>query len=95
MAITLEERPIRTCHFGVFHISLGSTLCTESELKSDVALGNVPSSDIKLIGSFDLFFIIVFSKYHEYRQPSIFCHARLKFILQCNGPSEIGRDGVK
>ena len=43
MAITLEERPIRTCHFGVFHISLGSTLCTESELKSDVALGNVPS----------------------------------------------------
>ena len=44
MAITLEERPIRTCHFGVFHISLGSTLCTESELKSDVALGNVPSS---------------------------------------------------
>jgi hypothetical protein len=29
--------------FGVFHTSLGSTLCTESELKSDLSLG-VPSS---------------------------------------------------
>ena len=45
MAITLEERPKGTCHFGVFHISLGSTLCTESELKSDGTVGGLPSSD--------------------------------------------------
>ncbi len=44
MAITLEERPKDTSPFGVFHISLGSTLCTESELKSDLAVGDVPSS---------------------------------------------------
>jgi hypothetical protein len=43
MAINLEERPKSTCPFGVFPISLGSTLCTESELKSDLTVGNAPS----------------------------------------------------
>ncbi len=45
IAITLEERPKGTCPFGVVHISLGSTLFTKSELKSDVTLGNGPSPD--------------------------------------------------
>ena len=48
MAITLEERHKGTCPFGVFHISLGSTLCTESELKSEWAPGNVPLLAIAL-----------------------------------------------
>ena len=45
-------------------------------------------SDIELIRSFDVFFIIVFSKYHAYRQLSIFCHARLKSIFLRNDSSE-------
>jgi len=44
MPITLDRRPKGTYPSGVFHISLGSTLCIESELKSEVTLGNVPSS---------------------------------------------------
>jgi len=52
-------------------------------------------SDIKLMGSFDMFFITVFSKYYGYRQPSIFCHARLKFILVRNDPFEIDLTGTK
>jgi hypothetical protein len=43
MPITLDRRPKGTYPSGVFHISLGSTLCIESELKSEVTLGNVPS----------------------------------------------------
>jgi len=43
MAITLEERPKSTCPFGGFPISLESTLCTESEIKSDLTVGNAPS----------------------------------------------------
>jgi hypothetical protein len=45
MAITLEERPMGTYPFGVFHSSLGSTLCTETELKSDLSVESVPSLD--------------------------------------------------
>ena len=52
-------------------------------------------SDIKLFGSLDVFFITVFSKYHGYRQPSIFYHARLKSILVRNASCEIDRVGVK
>ncbi len=43
MPITLDGRPIGTYLFGVFHTSLGSTLCTESELKSNLIVGEVPS----------------------------------------------------
>ncbi len=43
MALTLEERPNNPYPFGIFHISLGPTLCTESELKSDWTVENVPS----------------------------------------------------
>src|ERR1700722_6721514 len=43
MPITLDRRPNGTYSSGVFHTSLGSTLCIESELKSEVTLGNVPS----------------------------------------------------
>ncbi len=32
-----------TYAFKIFHISMGSTLCTESEVKSDWTVGNVPS----------------------------------------------------
>jgi hypothetical protein len=45
MAITLEKRPKGTSPFGIFHTSLGSTLCTEFELKSDWTVENFPSSD--------------------------------------------------
>jgi hypothetical protein len=51
--------------------------------------------DIKLIGSFYVFCIVVFAKYHEYRQPSIFCHARLKSILERNNSSKIDRIVVR
>jgi len=44
MIITVEERPMGTYPFGVFHTSLGSTLCTEFELKSDLTVESVPSS---------------------------------------------------
>ncbi len=52
-------------------------------------------SDMKFIDSFVVFFITVFSKYHGYRQSSIFCHARLKSILVRNDSCEIDRVGVK
>jgi hypothetical protein len=29
--------------FGRFHTSLGSTLCTEAELKSDLSVESIPS----------------------------------------------------
>jgi hypothetical protein len=44
MAITLERSPISTYPFGAFHTSLESTLCTDSELKSDLTVESVPSS---------------------------------------------------
>ena len=43
MPITLDRRPAGAYPFGVFHTSLGSTLCTESELKSEEAVGGLPS----------------------------------------------------
>ncbi len=43
MAITLKGRPISPYPFGVFHTSLGSTLCTEFELKNDLSLGVLSS----------------------------------------------------
>jgi hypothetical protein len=43
MPIIPDRRPKRTYSFGVFHISLESILCTESELKSDSTIGNVSS----------------------------------------------------
>jgi hypothetical protein len=43
MPITLDRRPTGTYTFGVFHTSLGSTLCTESEVKSEGTLGGLPS----------------------------------------------------
>ena len=52
-------------------------------------------SAIKLIRPFDVFFIILFSKYHAYKQLSIFCHGRLKFILGPSDSSKIDRAGVK
>ena len=44
MAIILEGRPISTYHFGVFHTSLGSTICTETELENELSVESVPSS---------------------------------------------------
>jgi hypothetical protein len=44
MPITLDRRPKGRYPFGVFHISMGSTLCTEFELKSDWTVGDLPSS---------------------------------------------------
>ena len=44
MTIALEEDPKGPYPFGVFHTSLGSTLCTKSELKSDWTVGDLPSS---------------------------------------------------
>jgi hypothetical protein len=46
MPITLDRRPMGLYSFGVFLTSLGSTLCTESELKSEWAPGNVPLSEV-------------------------------------------------
>ena len=45
MPITLDRSPKGRYPFGVFHTSLGSTLCTESELKSDWTVGDLPSLD--------------------------------------------------
>jgi hypothetical protein len=45
MPITLDRRPMGTSPFEVFHTSLGSTLCTESELKSDLSVASVLSLD--------------------------------------------------
>ncbi len=44
MPITLDRRPKGRYPFGIFHISMGSTLCTEFELKSDWTVGDLPSS---------------------------------------------------
>jgi hypothetical protein len=44
MLITPEKRAMETYPFGGFHTSLGSNLCTEAELKSDLSVGSVPSS---------------------------------------------------
>jgi len=44
MAITLEERCMGTYPFGICHTSLGSNLCTEFELKSDLTVETMPSS---------------------------------------------------
>jgi hypothetical protein len=52
MVITLEEKPKGTCSFVIFHISWGSTLCTESELQSDLTVGDVPSLDTVLSSKF-------------------------------------------
>ncbi len=41
MAITLKEKPKSTCPFGVFHILLGSILCTKPEHKNDLSLRTV------------------------------------------------------
>ncbi len=43
MPITLDRKSMGIYPFGAFHTSLGSTLRTESELKSDWAVENVPS----------------------------------------------------
>jgi hypothetical protein len=45
MVITMAERSKGIRPFGVFHTSLGPTLCTESELKSDLTVEKVPSLD--------------------------------------------------
>ncbi len=39
MPITLDRRPKGRYPFKVFHTSLGPTLCTEPELKSDLSVG--------------------------------------------------------
>jgi hypothetical protein len=46
--IILKRRPACTYPFGVFHISLGSTLCRELELKSEEAVDGLPSLDISV-----------------------------------------------
>ncbi len=43
MPITLNRRPMGTYPFGVSYTSLGSTLCIESQLKSDLSVASVPS----------------------------------------------------
>jgi formyltetrahydrofolate synthetase len=43
MPITVDRRPKGTYPFRVFHTSLGFTLCTESEFKSDLTAEKVPS----------------------------------------------------
>ena len=43
MSITLDQRPMGTCPFEVFHTSSGSTLCIEIELQSDLTVASVPS----------------------------------------------------
>ena len=50
---------------------------------------------MKSIGSFDVVFLRILSKYHVYTQLSIFGHARLKFILLLNDSFETNRAGVK
>jgi hypothetical protein len=45
MHITLDKRPMSTKSFGVFHTSMGSNLCTESELKGDLSVGGSFSSE--------------------------------------------------
>jgi hypothetical protein len=45
MVITMAERSKGICPFAVFHISLGPTLCTESELKRDLTAEKVPWLD--------------------------------------------------
>ena len=42
MAITLDRRPKGRYPCGIFHTSLGSTLCIESELKSDGPVDGLP-----------------------------------------------------
>jgi hypothetical protein len=49
MPITLDRKPKGRYPFGVFHISLGSTLCTEFELKGDWTVGDLPSLVYELI----------------------------------------------
>jgi hypothetical protein len=51
MPITLDWRPKGRYPFEVFHTSMGSTFCTESELKSDVTVGDLPSL-VPLLTSF-------------------------------------------
>ena len=46
MSITLDQRPMGTCPFGVFHTSSGSTLCIDIELQSDLTVASVPSSEV-------------------------------------------------
>jgi hypothetical protein len=41
LAITLDRRPKGRYPFGVFHTLLGSTLCTESEVKSDLTVDDL------------------------------------------------------
>ena len=43
MSITLDQRPMGTYPFEVFHTSSGSTLCIEIELQSDLTVASVPS----------------------------------------------------
>ncbi len=74
MAITLEGRPMGTYPFEVFHTSLGSTLCTESELKSDLSVESVSSLDLrksanKLFGS--RVFLLFQSRYSFRKQTMI------------------------
>ncbi len=40
-AITLDGRSMGTYPFGIFHISLESILCAESELKSDLTVESI------------------------------------------------------
>ena len=44
MAIISEEQPMGTCPSGVFHTTLGSTLCTKFEAKIHWTVASVPSS---------------------------------------------------
>ncbi len=45
MAITLEGRPSSTNPLRIFHYSLGSIERKQSQLKTDLSPGNVPSSE--------------------------------------------------
>jgi hypothetical protein len=45
MSITLDRRPKGAYPSEAFRTSLGSILCTESELKSDIIVEKVSSSD--------------------------------------------------
>ncbi len=65
----MERRNKGSYPFGVFHTSLESTLCTESELKNDLSLETVSSSVIMgdeillerlsdlLLGDYSVFFV--------------------------------------
>jgi len=100
MLITPEEWAIGISPFGVFHTSLGSALCTEAELKSELSVGSVPWSALLHFATVQLLhaeFLLKFSirnilGIEEYRSSNEAPLSPVQCVVNLPEPANVERD---